>query len=211
LEIKWTPWRATYIKGDSSVEEPGCPLCNAYRAGDDARKLVLYRGESTFVILNLYPYNPGHLMIVPYAHTADYGALPDASTGEMMRLSLVATLAMIIALTSCAPPLSGVARPRDSARITQEEVDESHEASAYDVIVKLRPNFLMSRGSTSLRPDDSRLPAVFLDGIEHGPISSLRNIPASNIAEIRLYRSWEATTQFGTGYMSGVIAVKTRR
>ncbi len=147
---------------------------------------------------------------------ASFECAPDAvlshcGAGEMMRLSLIATLAGIIALASCAPPLSGFAKPRDGARITQEEVEESLEASAYDVIVRLRPNFLMSRGSTSLRPDDSRLPAVFLDGIEHGPISSLRNIPASNIAEIRLYRSWEATTQFGTGYMSGVIAVKTRR
>jgi ATP adenylyltransferase len=87
LEIKWTPWRATYIKGGASAEEPGCPLCNAYRAGDDARKLVLYRGEATFVVLNLYPYNPGHLMVVPYAHTADFGALPEASACEMMRLS----------------------------------------------------------------------------------------------------------------------------
>ena len=128
-----------------------------------------------------------------------------------MRLALAGALAVIIALTSCAPPLTGSARPRDAARITQEEVDESLQGSAYDVIVTLRPNFLMSRGSTSLRPDDSRLPVVFLDGVEHGPISSLRAIPASNVGEIRLYRSWEATTQFGTGYMSGVIAIKTRR
>jgi len=128
-----------------------------------------------------------------------------------MRLGWLAAPAVVFALTSCAPPQSGFATPRDRARITQEEVEESNEGSAYDVIVKLRPNFFMSRGSTSLRPDDSRLPAVFLDGIEHGPISSLRTIPASNVAEIRLYRSWEATTQFGTGYMSGVIAIRTRR
>ena len=128
-----------------------------------------------------------------------------------MRLGLVAALAVTIALTACAPPQAGSMRPRDGAVITQEEVEESLEASAYDVIVKLRPNFFMSRGSTSLRSDESRLPSVFLDGIDHGPISSLRAIPSSNIAEIRLYRAWEATTQFGTGYMSGVIAVKTRR
>ena len=130
----------------------------------------------------------------------------------MMRRTLLLAVLMTSALSACAPHQPQVMRPRDAARITQEEVDASLEANAYDVIVRLRPNFFMSRGSTSLRPgEDSRLPWVFLDGVEQGPIASLRTIPASNVAEIRLYRAWEATTQFGTGYMSGVIAIRTRR
>jgi len=52
---------------------------------------------------------------------------------------------------------------------------------------------------------------VYVDGQEFGPIASLRNLPASQIGAIRLYRSWEATTKFGTGNMGGVIAVTTRR
>jgi outer membrane cobalamin receptor len=50
-----------------------------------------------------------------------------------------------------------------------------------------------------------------VDGQEYGPIGTLRNIPASEISTIRLYRSWEATTKFGTGNMGGVIAITTRR
>ncbi|HUR91325.1 MAG TPA: hypothetical protein VMY38_01485 [Gemmatimonadaceae bacterium] len=130
-----------------------------------------------------------------------------------MKATVLLAVMVTSALSACAPQQPAAAtRPRDAARITQDEVDASLEGNAYDVIVKLRPNFFMSRGSTSLRPgDDARLPWVFLDGVEQGPISSLRLIPASNVGEIRLYRSWEATTQFGTGYMSGVIAIRTRR
>lgn len=86
MEIKWTPWRSTYIKGEDEQDEPGCPLCNAVRAGDDRRKLVLYRGLAAFVLMNLYPYNPGHLMVVPYEHTADLAGLPLSTSGEIISL-----------------------------------------------------------------------------------------------------------------------------
>jgi ATP adenylyltransferase len=86
MEIKWTPWRATYIKGEGGAEEPGCALCNAYRAEDDARKLVLYRGAHTFILMNLYPYNPGHLMVIPYEHTADFSDLPSEVASELIAL-----------------------------------------------------------------------------------------------------------------------------
>jgi hypothetical protein len=52
---------------------------------------------------------------------------------------------------------------------------------------------------------------VYVDGQAFGPIGTLRNIPASQIATIRLYRSWEATTKFGTGNMGGVVAITTRQ
>ena len=87
MEIKWTPWRAQYIKDDAGRKSAGCPLCNAHEAGDDTRLLVLHRGEHNFVLMNLYPYNPGHLMVVPYDHTADFGALPPATSAEMLRLA----------------------------------------------------------------------------------------------------------------------------
>ncbi len=87
MEIKWTPWRATYIKGDATEQEPGCPLCSAHQAGDDARKLVLYRGRASFVLMNLFPYNPGHLMVVPYEHTADFQGLAAETAAEVMHLA----------------------------------------------------------------------------------------------------------------------------
>ncbi len=87
MEIKWTPWRAAYIKGDAKQEDTGCPLCNAVQAGDDAQKLVLYRGRHAYVLMNLFPYNPGHLMVVPYEHTADMAHLAPAASAELMHLA----------------------------------------------------------------------------------------------------------------------------
>lgn len=95
--------------------------------------------------------------------------------------------------------------------ITEDEVVGSKGASAYDVIKKLRANFLSYRGRTSLRGTSSPDPTVYLDEQPFGPISSLRTIPADEITEIRLYRSWEATTKYGMGNMGGVISVTTRK
>ena len=85
MEIKWTPWRGEYIKS-SDEAEPGCVLCNVFQANKDVEKLVLHRGTHVFVMLNLYPYNPGHLMVVPYEHTADFANLATAVVTELMAL-----------------------------------------------------------------------------------------------------------------------------
>jgi ATP adenylyltransferase len=70
----WAPWRMGYI---GSEPEPGCLFCNA--AQEPARDManhVLFRAEHAFVMLNLYPYNSGHAMVVPYMHTGDIALLP---------------------------------------------------------------------------------------------------------------------------------------
>lgn len=100
----------------------------------------------------------------------------------------------------------------DSQLITEDEIEASRAPNAYEVIQKLRANFLTYRGETSFdRSKSQPYPTVYMDGQEFGPISSLRNVPASQVATIRLYRSWEATTKFGTGNMGGVIALTTRQ
>jgi hypothetical protein len=129
----------------------------------------------------------------------------DSSVGKWM-----AGLLLLLA-TACAPPRSQAAGSVDSQIITEEEVDASRAATAYEVIQKLRANFLSYRGETSLNRNQSQpFPTVYVDGMEFGQIASLRTIPASQVSSIRLYRSWEATTKFGTGKMGGVIAVTTR-
>jgi ATP adenylyltransferase len=80
LERLWTPHRMTYITGESRPE--GCPFCLAPGL-PEAESLVVARGESTFTVLNLYPYNPGHLMVCPYRHVADYTDLTEAETVEV--------------------------------------------------------------------------------------------------------------------------------
>jgi len=115
-------------------------------------------------------------------------------------------------LFACASPRFARGESSRSHVITEDEIDASHGATAYEVIRELRPNFLTYRGETGFdRSKSQPYPRVYVDGQEFGPISILRTIPAPQVATIRLYRSWEATTQFGTGKMGGVIAITTRQ
>jgi len=107
---------------------------------------------------------------------------------------------------------SGPGLSRDT--ITAEEIEAartSSSANAYDVIKKLRGNFLSYRGRTSLQGTSSPDPFVYVDDQAYGPISSLRTIPANSIETIRLYRLWEAQTKYGQGLLGGVIAVATKQ
>jgi ATP adenylyltransferase len=61
---------------NSSEPQPGCVFCNKIREDQDEKNYIVHRGEFCFVILNLYPYNSGHLMVVPYRHTGDFTTLP---------------------------------------------------------------------------------------------------------------------------------------
>ncbi len=63
----WAPWRVEYIR---MKKADGCILCQKPGQDSDAANYILYRGEKNFIILNRYPYNPGHLMVVPYRHLA---------------------------------------------------------------------------------------------------------------------------------------------
>jgi ATP adenylyltransferase len=79
----WSPWRLEYLTTDRIS---GCIFCNAAQGSDDRENLVLYRGELAFLILNRFPYNNGHLMVVPYAHVASPEELEPAILTEMMLL-----------------------------------------------------------------------------------------------------------------------------
>lgn len=94
--------------------------------------------------------------------------------------------------------------------ITQSEIEGSGSVTAYDAVQKLRGTFLSDRGKTTIIGTSSSMPVVFLDGIRYGDIQSLRNISATQVATIRLYRAWEAQQKFGNGQMGGVIEVTTR-
>jgi outer membrane cobalamin receptor len=120
-------------------------------------------------------------------------------------------VALVPAVFACTNPHTGPAMS-DSQLITEDEIEASRAPTAFEVIQKLRANFLSYRGETSFdRSKSQPYPNVYVDGQAYGSIGTLRNIPASQIATIRLYRSWEATTKFGTGNMGGVIAITTRQ
>jgi len=77
MEQIWAPWRIEYIQ----MKKPkGCILCEKPRQDNDAPNYILYRGSKNFIILNSYPYNPGHLMIAPYRHVA---SLEELTTEEL--------------------------------------------------------------------------------------------------------------------------------
>ena len=85
LQRLWTPHRMAYIKGENKPvgeEADGCPFCRL-PALADADALIVARGEFVYGVLNLYPYNPGHLMVVPFRHVADYTDLTPEETTEL--------------------------------------------------------------------------------------------------------------------------------
>lgn len=83
----WAPWRSAYVRGGDPVE--GCALCviPARDPSEDRSSLILHRGASCYVVLNAYPYNPGHVMVVPDEHTDDLPGLAPAVAGELFELA----------------------------------------------------------------------------------------------------------------------------
>jgi ATP adenylyltransferase len=89
LDRLWTPHRMAYIRGESKPTddtEGECPFCRVPKL-DDEEGLVVRRGELAYVVLNLYPYAPGHLMVCPYRHIADYTETTDAEAAEIAELT----------------------------------------------------------------------------------------------------------------------------
>lgn len=83
MEYLWAPWRIEYIK---KIKEGGCIFCQKPIEKNDTANLILYRGQNNFIIMNSYPYNPGHLMIAPYHHVASLDELSDEELSEHYRM-----------------------------------------------------------------------------------------------------------------------------
>ena len=85
LERLWTPHRLAYLTGENKPSDASsgeCPFCRVPTMPDEDG-LVVHRGEAAYAVLNLYPYSPGHLMVCPYRHVADYTELDDVETTEI--------------------------------------------------------------------------------------------------------------------------------
>ncbi len=87
VERIWAPWRLTYVKDASKDSSEECIFCAKPDEDDDEANLIVHRGERCFVILNLYPYTNGHLMIAPFEHSATLPELDAETLGEMMALA----------------------------------------------------------------------------------------------------------------------------
>jgi ATP adenylyltransferase len=92
FERLWTPWRLSYVT-EASRTAPACIFCAAI-AGPDPDPLVVHRGERTFVILNKFPYNNGHVMVAPYRHVPRLSDLDATDLAELMALAQAAERAL---------------------------------------------------------------------------------------------------------------------
>ncbi|MBO0840475.1 MAG: HIT domain-containing protein [Sciscionella sp.] len=96
LQRLWTPHRMAYILGENKPdgeERNGCPFCRLIDS-DDESALIVARGELVYAVLNLYPYNPGHLMVLPYRHIGGYTELTPAETVQLAEFTQRALLVL---------------------------------------------------------------------------------------------------------------------
>lgn len=95
MDILYAPWRAQYIwGGEECRKESGCFFCVYPSLDDDEKHLIIARGTLCYVIMNKYPYNPGHLMVATYRHTADFAGLSKNETAELMSFCQTAQLVL---------------------------------------------------------------------------------------------------------------------
>lgn len=88
MKVLWAPWRIQYITGE---KEEGCIFCSKPKERNDKKNLILYTGETSFIIMNRYPYSNGHLMTVPYRHTNNLSDLTEEERLELMNLTIKCT------------------------------------------------------------------------------------------------------------------------
>ena len=145
------------------------------------------------------------MAVVPFV---GYNSGP-LTVGISMRVAL--TMSLLSLLIAC----SGATRAssRDRSIIRSQEIATVQATNAYDIVAKLRSEFLRSRGPISTARGRATTPpsiSVFVDGIEAGSAeTALRHIPAAQVAEIRLYKATDAVTKFGSRHNGGVIEVLT--
>jgi ATP adenylyltransferase len=85
MDYLWTPWRYAYVS--TAERTSGCIFCELPKLGNDVRARIVYRGRDCYIVLNTYPYTPGHVMVVPFAHLDELVKLPIEAAHEMMDLS----------------------------------------------------------------------------------------------------------------------------
>jgi len=127
-----------------------------------------------------------------------------------MRSPVSALIAVALSVAACHSSNAWDAPSPSRNVITRVEIEQSRANSAWDAVVKLRANFMASRGANSLLQKVNKEPTVYLDDVEYGNLGTLKQIPASTVAEIRFIEGWNAETKYGPGHAAGVIQVFTR-
>lgn len=125
-----------------------------------------------------------------------------------MRARLV-VCGLVFALSACATGGASHGSGHDPNTITADEIEASHEATAYDVVRTLRPNMLITHGVATFNQSSPGI-IVFVNGTQFGTAQSLDRIAAKDVDEIHFYNASEAALRHGTGFPDGVIEVKTK-
>ena len=133
------------------------------------------------------------------------------TTSALRGAALLVMVLVAIAPASCVMQHSAVAPGGDPMVITEKQIAQVQATTAYDAVTHLHGEFLVSRGRDANNPNLPPVPAhVYVDDTFYGDVGTLREIPAMDIAEIRLYQSYEAQYKFGSGHPGGVIQVITK-
>lgn len=114
--------------------------------------------------------------------------------------------------------LGGCARSRPQVMTSErntlgeDEIEALRATTAYDIVARTHAEYLHSRGRESMDPNIPEIPAhVFIDDTYYGDISTLKTVPASQVAEVHFFQAFEAQYKFGSGHMGGVIQLITKR
>ncbi len=94
MDNLWAPWRMEYIQKEKDGEGESCIFCNRIQQKKDRQNLILFRSREAFIIMNRFPYNNGHLMVVPFRHTGDILELHSGEKEELFNLIQLSTRAL---------------------------------------------------------------------------------------------------------------------
>lgn len=130
---------------------------------------------------------------------------------HVQRWVLACSLALAIGACASHGRERGAGGGSDANVITAEEIAAAHATSAFHAIWLLRAEHLNVRGPVSVEDPAAALPTVFVDDMAYGTLAALRQIPASDVAEIRFLSAWDAATRYGSRHRGGVIVVTTKR
>lgn len=132
-------------------------------------------------------------------------------TAPLRAAALLVVVLIAIVPAACVMQRSAVAPGGDPMVITEKQIAQVQATTAYDAVTHLHGEFLVSRGRDANNPNLPPVPVhVYVDDTFYGDVGTLREIPAMDIAEIRLYQSYEAQYKFGSGHPGGVIQVITK-
>jgi outer membrane cobalamin receptor len=126
-------------------------------------------------------------------------------------LRAIATVFLAALLAACASTSGGSTPGRQRNVISQQEIAESNMTTAYEIVESLRPEYLRSRGTASMRSQTPETAVVYIDGVRAGGLDALRQVSRDLLQEIRFLNGSDATTMYGTGHGGGAIQVITRR